>query len=208
MFYLVRHGESVGNAANRYQTADVLLSDVGRMQAAKRAMSLLDKNITRVITSPFLRAYETAQIIHQALDPTLPLEKYHYLHELEPPTVLKGRLKTDPDAVAIKAEITANRLDRDYRHSDEETLFMLHQRVLNLLDYLVPFANENILLVSHGGLLRMLLAYLQTQADPYTAVAKHLELEKDLQSPINNVAMITFEYQNGQWQLHHLDNIF
>lgn len=208
MFYLVRHGQSVGNAANRYQTADVLLSDIGRMQAAKRALSLKDKNITRVITSPFARAYETAQIIHQALDPGLPFEKYHYLHELEPPTVLKGRLKTDPDAMAIKAEITAKRLDRNYRHSDEETLFMLHQRVLNLLDYLVPFAQENIILVSHGGLLRMVLAHLQTQADAHAAASKHLALEKDQQSLINNVAMITFEYQDGRWQLHHLDNIF
>lgn len=208
MFYLVRHGESEGNAANRYQTGDVLLTDVGRMQAAKRAQTLMHKNITRVLTSPFARALETAQIIHQALDGNIPFEQYHFLHELEAPTILKGRLKTDPDAILIKTEITANRLDRNYRHSDEETLFMLHQRVLDLLDYLVPFAQENILLVSHGGLLRMVLAYLQTQTNDYAAVAKHLALEKDTQLPINNVGMLVFEYQQGQWRLHSVDNLF
>lgn len=208
MFYLVRHGESEGNAANRYQTGDVLLNDVGRMQAAKRAETLKDKQITRILTSPFVRAYETAQIIHQALDARIPFDRYDFLHELEAPTILKGRLKNDPDALIIKAEITANRLDRNYRHSDEETLFMLHQRVLNLLDYLVPFAHENMLLVSHGGVIRMMLAYLHTQSSDHEAVAKHLALEKDTQSPINNVGMIAFEYQQGQWRLHSLDNLF
>lgn len=208
MFYLVRHGESEGNAANRYQHADVPLSDIGRMQASKRAMHLKDKNITRIFSSPFPRALETAQIIQGVIGPLLPVEHYHYLHELEAPTILKGRLKTDPEAMAIKAEITANRLDPQYRHSDEETLFMLHDRVTKLLAYLVSHAHEDVLLVSHGGVLRMVLAYLHNQTDPHLAVAKHLALEKDPTAPINNVAMISFAYQNAEWRLHQLDNIF
>lgn len=208
MFYLIRHGESVGNADNRYQGPEVLLSDLGRSQAKERALMLSEQSIERVIASPLVRAHETAQIIHDHLPAEVPLEIHEQLYELQPPSFFKGRLKTDPDMVAIKTEITANRLDPSYRHSDEETLFMLHNRVLGLTDFLRSYSSENVVVVTHGGVLRMFLAFLQTQTNAHDAVSRHLDLEKDANFAINNVAMITCSYEQGKWAFHELNNLF
>ncbi|MCS6994648.1 MAG: histidine phosphatase family protein [Anaerolineales bacterium] len=67
---LLRHGESVGNAENRLQGhADFPLSETGREQARKLAArwKVEGVNFDCVITSPLLRARETAQIIAEAL---------------------------------------------------------------------------------------------------------------------------------------------
>jgi 2,3-bisphosphoglycerate-dependent phosphoglycerate mutase len=73
---LVRHGESVWNAAGLLQgsTHDVGLTARGRAQA--RAV---DAWGVRVLTSPQLRALETAQIIAERLD--LPVEQAPELRE-------------------------------------------------------------------------------------------------------------------------------
>ncbi len=67
---LVRHGESVGNAENRFQgQADYPLSEAGRAQARALAARWQAEGVTfdHVIASPLSRALETAQIIGNAL---------------------------------------------------------------------------------------------------------------------------------------------
>jgi probable phosphoglycerate mutase len=64
---LARHGESVWNAAGRWQgQADPRLSDLGRVQAHAATAELRD--IDAIVTSPLQRASETAAIIAGALD--------------------------------------------------------------------------------------------------------------------------------------------
>lgn len=67
---LLRHGESVGNAENRLQGhADFPLSDLGREQARKLAERWKAEGVKfdSTIASPLIRAWETAQIISEAL---------------------------------------------------------------------------------------------------------------------------------------------
>lgn len=67
---LLRHGESVGNAENRLQGhIDFPLSEAGREQARKLAERWKAEGVKfdSTITSPLLRAFETAQIISEAL---------------------------------------------------------------------------------------------------------------------------------------------
>lgn len=67
----VRHGESVGNAENRFQgQADYPLSEKGRQQAHALAESWHKEGITfdYVIASPLERARETAEIIGRKLN--------------------------------------------------------------------------------------------------------------------------------------------
>jgi broad specificity phosphatase PhoE len=63
---LLRHGESTGNAGGYLQgQADFPLSDTGRNQAEALAGRWLTEEVTfdRIISSPLLRARETAEII-------------------------------------------------------------------------------------------------------------------------------------------------
>ena len=75
---LLRHGESVGNAEGYHQgQADFPLSETGRLQAQALASRWHTEQVTfdRLISSPLLRARETAEIIASALN--LPFEFNH-----------------------------------------------------------------------------------------------------------------------------------
>src|SRR5438105_1487309 len=62
--YLVRHGESVDDLEDAYGgIADYPLTDSGRSTARTLAEKLSDSGIGLLYSSPYKRAYETAQII-------------------------------------------------------------------------------------------------------------------------------------------------
>ncbi|HUR76542.1 MAG TPA: histidine phosphatase family protein [Acidimicrobiales bacterium] len=68
---LVRHGESIWNAAGRWQgAADPPLSDAGRAQARALASAVLHEGIDSIVSSDLDRARETGRIVAAAL--TLP----------------------------------------------------------------------------------------------------------------------------------------
>ncbi|MDX1961806.1 MAG: histidine phosphatase family protein [Pirellulales bacterium] len=61
ILYLIRHGESVSNAAGRIQgQLDIPLSDLGQRQSAALARYLSQIPLDAVISSPLRRAAETA----------------------------------------------------------------------------------------------------------------------------------------------------
>jgi alpha-ribazole phosphatase/probable phosphoglycerate mutase len=61
---LARHGETAWNAQHRYQgQTDVPLNDVGRQQAAALASRLAHEEIHTIYASDLQRAHETARII-------------------------------------------------------------------------------------------------------------------------------------------------
>lgn len=64
---LVRHGESEANARGIIQgRIDFGLSELGRQQAQRVAERLLHEDVVRIITSPLLRAAQTADVIGAA----------------------------------------------------------------------------------------------------------------------------------------------
>jgi len=66
---LVRHGESVWNAAGRWQGwADPPLSELGAAQAAEAAARLTGAALTAVVASDLRRAGQTAEIMAAHLD--------------------------------------------------------------------------------------------------------------------------------------------
>ncbi len=74
---LLRHGESTGNAENRLQgQADYPLSEKGRSQARALAKRWQAEGLRfdTAISSPLLRASETAEIVAKALDVPLELD--------------------------------------------------------------------------------------------------------------------------------------
>jgi broad specificity phosphatase PhoE len=66
-FYLLRHGQSEGNAKRMFQgRLDLPLAERGRAQARAAGAWLADKRIAAIYTSPLVRAAETARIVAQA----------------------------------------------------------------------------------------------------------------------------------------------
>lgn len=75
MILWVRHGQSTWNVIDRMQghAAHPPLTELGREQAAKAAANLAGRGVTAILTSPAVRASETADIIaaHLGLDVTV-----------------------------------------------------------------------------------------------------------------------------------------
>ena len=72
--YLIRHGETPGNAGRVVQTADTPLSERGLRQARRLAERLERTSIARILASDLVRAAMTAEPLRVALDAPLALE--------------------------------------------------------------------------------------------------------------------------------------
>ncbi|MEJ7635102.1 histidine phosphatase family protein [Aeromicrobium sp.] len=70
MILWVRHGQSTWNVLDRLQGHELSppLTDLGREQAAAAAESLADRRVVHILSSPAVRALETATIIGDRLD--------------------------------------------------------------------------------------------------------------------------------------------
>jgi broad specificity phosphatase PhoE len=72
-FYFVRHGQTDFNKEHRISgSINIPLNEEGKKQALEAAKSLKNKKIDLIITSPMIRAKETAEIISKSIDiPTI-----------------------------------------------------------------------------------------------------------------------------------------
>ena len=79
---LVRHGQTASSARHAYSgRADIPLTDVGRAQAQQAAQRLAGAGVDVVLTSPLIRARDTAQAIADA--PGAPLRVDERLTEVD-----------------------------------------------------------------------------------------------------------------------------
>ena len=75
--FIVRHAETVGNAARIIQSPEAPLSDFGKSQAERLARRMQQSAITHIISSDFLRAMQTAEAVSRLtgvgieMEPTL-----------------------------------------------------------------------------------------------------------------------------------------
>ncbi len=155
--YLVRHGESGGNASGVYQNADTSLTEKGRAQAEFIASRCEKFVIDFIVSSSMKRAVETAQIINKKLDKPLGISDL-FVERRRPKTQI-GLHKDSPEALEIDRMLIENFTKPDTRISDEENFEDLRKRADKTLEYLKNRQEENILVVTHGFFLRMIMAY-------------------------------------------------
>ena len=155
-FYItaLRHGESVGNAESRWQgQADYPLTDTGRAQARALAERWCNDKVKfdLVISSPLLRAKETAEIIASRLNVTI---------EFEP-------LWLERDNGDFSG-LTAHEVRQNFTHpqfstpydpvgGDGEGDWELFLRAGQALQSLLKREPARYLIVSHGGLLNQFM---------------------------------------------------
>jgi broad specificity phosphatase PhoE len=166
--YLVRHGETQWNQERRYQgQQDTPLNHVGRMQAERVAQYLSDLGIDFLISSDLLRARDTAAIIGKSLE--LPVICCHLWRERD-----YGRWEG-----LTREEIQKLYPDEwhSYRSNPKltapgggETLAELQSRAIEAMHWIFDqygcYRGYSGIVVSHGGLLRALLAWITRQEKP------------------------------------------
>src|SRR5438132_190364 len=118
--YFVRHGQSELNIGNKEQGSEGALSDLGKKQAEFVAKRFSDIPVDLIVSSPYERAKETADIINAHLNKELIFSDL--LVERRSPSKFVGVSNDDPEVRQALALMKENRLiDPMWRYTDEET---------------------------------------------------------------------------------------
>lgn len=194
--YFVRHGESRLNAQKIHQHNDVDLSPKGIQQAKFVANRFRDIPIDIIISSSHLRAQQTAEEI------TLALKKQIFftdlLGEIKRPTQLRGKHYDDPEAMHIKDMLLKNARLTDWHFSDEENFYDAKKRAEDFFKYLHLFKEENILAVTHGNFLRVLIGIvLLGESYDHEAFVRF----NHVLNPVNTGITLCEVDKHGNWKL-------
>jgi broad specificity phosphatase PhoE len=186
--YFVRHGQSEANVRMIISNRDLPhgLTELGHQQAAALARSFADVPLAAIYSSPIVRAVETAQIV--AAISGLPFELADALREPDC-GIMEGRGDEE-------AWLEHNRVVRDWAM---ERKFDSHidggESYHDLCARFVPFVEQvidahggsdhNVLLVTHGSLLYLMLPRVLANID-FATVREY---------PMPNTAVIVAEWR-------------
>jgi len=164
---LVRHGQSVWNAANRFTGwTDVDLSEKGVEEADEAGLQLADIRFDVVHTSDLIRAQRTAEIImghNLASGDDVPtrydwrLNERHY-------GALQGLNKAETAEKHGAEQVHVWRRSYDVAPPEGESLEMTAQRTIPyFIDEIVPDLEGglNVLVSAHGNSLRSIVMHLE-----------------------------------------------
>ena len=150
MLILVRHGQTQVNAEGRLQGRfDAPLTETGRRQAAALAGALSLSEAARVVSSPLVRARETAEVFG------LPVEVDKRWVEMD-----YGEYDERPFA-EVPVEVWKRwRTDASYAPPGGESIGMVGARVRTACEELLPEAAErDVVVVSHVSPIKAAVAW-------------------------------------------------
>ena len=156
-FFTMRHGESESNAADVVQTvfgAGNPLTEQGKKQIAAAIKELKEKDITKIITSPFERTMATAELVREGLG----LSADMVVTDERIGEIQLGDLEGKPNS-EYQAFVEAGAQWCDCAPEGGESWAAVRDRMGRFLyDIEAAYENENILIISHNSPLRMLAA--------------------------------------------------
>lgn len=180
--YVVRHGETDWNVRRLIQGhTDIDLNAQGEEQASTLSTELKDINFSAVYSSDLLRAKRTAEII--VLENKLAVNTTKLLRERS-----FGHFEGQPGETYSEIEDVLSKLTDEERFSsnhfpDVENDEDLINRFLTFArEVCVVNAGKNILITTHGGMLRTLLihlGYATYKDNPKVANAAYIVLKSD-----------------------------
>ena len=166
--YFARHGESEANRlgviSNRVYGHG--LTGTGKRQAAALAGKLAGRDITRICTSPLLRAVQTAEILAARLG--LPFELADALREFDC-GIIEG--KSDPGSWQLHSALWRAWTVHGHwesRIEGGESYLDIQARFVPFIEHLLSRygdSPERIVLVGHGGTYRCMLPLVLQNID-------------------------------------------
>lgn len=154
--YLIRHGQSIDNAAPVFQGFTSPLSPKGLEQAGQIAQRLAESSIEVVISSPLPRAKQTAEAIAKMNGRRI--ETSDLFVERIKPSALAGKAWDDLEATTLWREWDASLYTPGLRVRDGENYDDILARVDKALAYLNARPESSMAVVSHGYFLRSIVA--------------------------------------------------
>jgi len=153
--YFVRHGQTEHNVLNMRQDHGVELSAEGQKQAEVLAKRFLKIPVDIIFASLMQRAKQTAEIINKKLKKEVVYSEL--IQEWRRPSEFVGKKRDDKESLELHKILNAHQDDPNWHYSDEENFIEFKNRVKKFLDFLTTeIKQENILVVSHGGTIKMI----------------------------------------------------
>lgn len=157
--YFVRHAQSEGNEQPDYfQSPASKLSQEGERQAKMLADRVSKIDIDIILSSSWPRARQTAEAIAKKIGKQICYSDLFC--EAKLPSIYYGKRKDDPEIMKLQQLYEQNRFNQSWRIADEENFEDRKERAKKILDLLLSFAEENLLVVTHGSILRTVIAYM------------------------------------------------
>ena len=188
---LIRHGQSLWNAENRFTGwTDIDLSKKGEKEAKEAGEKLENVAFDVVHTSALMRAQRTAEIIikHNKISQDIPTYKDERLNERHYGS-LQGLNKTETAEKYGAEQVHIWRRSFDISPPDGESLKMTAERTLpyfkeDVLEHLDE--GKNVLISAHGNSLRSIVMYIEN-------ISKEDIVKLEIQTGIPR----TYEYENN-----------
>ncbi|MEO7539706.1 MAG: histidine phosphatase family protein [Pyrinomonadaceae bacterium] len=165
--YLVRHGQSAGNAEGRFGGhGPTPLSELGKQQADKTARVLAKEGITVIYSSDLLRAVKTAEPLAKLLDleiRTSTAFRERNVGVLEGLTFDESKVRFPDDYYAL--------INRNIHHvitEGESYRHLLRRITAELRNILRTHQRERIAIFSHTGAICFLTLHLLGAINPDT----------------------------------------
>ena len=156
--YFMRHGETVWNTERRYQgMTDIELSEEGLRQAECAAKRFKNIKIDKIYASPLKRAMKTAEKI--AAEKGLEIISEDDFREIH---FGEWEGKTVPELTEKYGESYTNfiREPHKYGFPGEGSVENVINRIKPGIDKLIAEDEGNVLIVSHGGIIRLMIIYI------------------------------------------------
>ncbi len=156
--YFMRHGETVWNTERRYQgMTDIELSEEGLRQAECAAKRFKNIRIDKIYASPLKRAMKTAEKI--AAEKGLEIISEDDFREIH---FGEWEGKTVPELTEKYGESYTNfiREPHKYGFPGEGSVENVINRIKPGIDKLIAEDEGNVLIVSHGGIIRLMIMYI------------------------------------------------
>lgn len=175
---VTRHGETAWNTEHRVQgKANTELNQTGIDQAIEIARKLQNEDIDLIISSPLLRAIQTAEIINAFRDVPIILEERLSERNFG---ILEGRKLNEFDVEEFWD------YSQNIRYKDAERVQDFFGRVFQFMDEAKEkYRDENILLVCHSGTSIPLNCY-------FKGIPKQFDLKKMI---LGNCQYVKYEFQ-------------
>ena len=186
--YLVRHGKDDGTVRGGWSQQP--LTNEGKAQADELANFVQgsDLAIKHIYSSDLLRAMQTAQSVADKLHlPIVPMPEFREVNN--------GDLAGIDNELASKMYpgLYWNTLGWEQRYPGGESPKEFYERIRTAWDAfqkMVLEQNENVLLVTHGGVINVILSIVN--GEKYS--------NETIMRKIRNVELIALEYQGKGWK--------
>jgi broad specificity phosphatase PhoE len=154
MIYLVRHGQTDWNVVKRLMgQTNIPLNDFGRVQAQSLGKEISELKIDQIFSSDLQRTRETAEIVNKFFNADISLD--NRLREINYGDI-EGRLKE-----TIKEYW--NLFNAHPEQFNAESLESVYNRIKSFFEDLAKKDLSNVLIVTHGGTLRMIMYYAKNR---------------------------------------------